>query len=79
MYTAKFDHERHREQLQPRFHLESFCKSEGVDTDYLGYKISDSIHKNFPLHRLSIKGRAILISISLAFFKLSKYRSPTEV
>ncbi len=72
MYTAKFDYERHREQLQPGFHLESFCRTEGVDSDYLGYKISDSIHRRFFLERLSAKTRGILMSISLAISRTSR-------
>ena len=54
-YMFKFDHSRFRERIIDGYHLESFNKAEGFDSDYLMYEIMKSHQKPSMLHRSGVQ------------------------
>jgi hypothetical protein len=66
MFLSQFDHECFRERLQPRYHMEFFCKVEHVDKDYLDYRISAALGKTVHLQRLGVLIQEYLKKISIA-------------
>ncbi len=66
MDTSRIDHERLRERIQPCYHMQTFCKVENLDKEYLRYTILCSLKKHSLRIHLGAWIREKFIRISTA-------------